>query len=80
MKREESDHAIQCYLCCGPIFGNVDIFINDNCMESCCHIDNDGTHGYNCHPLYKKSLFVNSDESDKVNSFVIYDYEVFTPQ
>ena len=40
-------------------------------------IDNDGNHKYDCHPEYKKSLFVNTAGPDETNVFSVLDYEVF---
>ena len=78
MKREESDCAINCDPDNGPIF-NDDIYIDDNCNEDdSCWIENDGTRGYECHPEYKKSLFVNSTGTDGKNRFSVFDYEVFS--
>ncbi len=72
MKREESDKAIYCSSYYGPIFGNNDICIDDNCTEeNSCYINNDGTRGYDCHSQYKSSLFVDKDK------FSVLDYEVF---
>ncbi len=77
MKREESGCAISCYSNYGPIFDG-DIHINDNCNEEDrCSINNDGTHGYECHPEYKSSLFVNTVGTDGKNRFSVLDYEVF---
>ena len=77
MKREESKSAIYCFPYHGPIF--VDIFITDNCnKQDSCSNYNDGTTGYECHPIYKKSLYVNSDEPDHTNYFSVLDYEVYT--
>ena len=76
-KREESEYAIECKTYFGPIFGNTDIYIDDNCTEeNSCFIHNNGTNGYNCHPQYKSSLFVN--KADKTNDFSVLDYEVYT--
>ena len=69
MKREESEYAISCGSDHGPIFGcwNSDIHIDDQCnRENSCSIANDGFFGYECDPIYKKSLFV---DSNKPNSF-----------
>ena len=78
MKREESRNAIQCYPNCGPIFGFHDIFIRHNCNEKDrCVIHNNGFIGYECHPEYKSSLFVNTAGSDEYNLFKVLDYEVF---
>ena len=81
MKRKESKYAIICHPYCGPVFGNgcnVDICIRDHYdkIESC-YIDNDGTYGYECHPIHKKSLFVNTAGPEEKNHFTILDYEVF---
>ena len=81
MKRRESKYAIECDLEYGPIFRNgngSDIYIGDNCNEenSCC-ITNDGTHGYECHPQHRSSLFVNTAGPDEGNEFSVLDYEVY---
>ena len=81
MKREESEYAIECYSCDGPVFGDncMDMLISDNCNgENRCSIWNDGTRAYECHPKYKKSLFVNTAGPDERNEFTVLDYEVFT--
>ena len=79
MKRKESDKAIACRPEFGPIFGNRDIYIGHNCTEeNSCSIENDGTRAYECHPKYKKSLFVNTAEPDVKNLFTVLDFEVFT--
>ena len=78
MKRKESKYAIKCSPKCGPIFGDYKIYINDNCnRRNSCFINNDGTRGYECHPEYKSSLFVNSAGTDEENKFFVLDYEVF---
>ena len=72
-KREESKYAIECDRYYGPIFGDCDICINDNCNErDRCLIYNDGTNGYECNPEHRISLFVNE------NTFSVLDYEVFS--
>ena len=76
MKRKASDSAIYCHPKSGPSFGydnhKCDIFIDTNSnMINCCYIGNDGTKGYECHPEYKCSLFVNS------MCFSVWDYEVY---
>ena len=77
-KREESRDALYCDSYCGPVFCG-DICIRDNCnKEDSCFIDNDGTHGYECHSEYKSSLYVNTNEPDYVNYFSVLDYEVYT--
>ena len=79
MKRKESDCAITCNPRYGPVFGNNDICIDDNCTEeNSCYIDNDDTNGYKCHPQYKSSLFVNTAKANKENYFSVLDYEVYT--
>ncbi len=81
MKKVESDWAIRCRFWDGPIFGNddnSDIHINDNCnKENSCSIYNDDTHGYECHPQYRSSLFVNTAGLNEENKFSVLDYEVF---
>ena len=77
MKREESDYAISCIPKSGPIFGD-DIYISDNCnLWNGCSIDNDDTKGYECHPQYKSSLFVNTAGPNEGNKFSVLDYEVY---
>ena len=79
MKRKGSEYAIDCDpYDCGPIFGDYNIFINNNCnrVNSCC-IDNDGTRVYECDPQYKCSLFVNTAGPNERNDFSVLDYEVF---
>ena len=79
MKKEECEFAIRCDSECGPVFGIFDIYISDYCnRENSCSIDIDGTNGYECHPIHKKSLFVNTAEPDVKNLFTVLDYEVFT--
>ena len=77
MKRRESKWAIFCDPYYGLVFGN-DIHIDNYCNEEySCFIDNDGNHKYDCHPEYKKSLFVNTAEPNNRNYFSVLDYEVF---
>ena len=82
MKRKGSKYAIGCDYDDGPRFGNddiSDIYIGDDCNEEYhCFTNNDGTGGYECHPEYKCSLFVNTDEPDEKNYFSVLDYEVFS--
>ena len=81
MKREESEYAIECDPDYGPIFSgsyDYDICIVNNCNGWRCSIGNVGTFGYECHPQYKSSLFVNTGRSDKYNYFSVLDYEVYT--
>ncbi len=81
MKREESRDAIYCHSVYGPIFGNIyhsDLHIDDYCsFEDSCSLYNEGTKGYECHPQYKSSLFVNTAGFDENNYFSVLDYEVF---
>ena len=82
MKRKDCKYAIKCDSQYGPIFGwerNYDICICDICNEgSECKTGNDGTGEYECHPVYKQSLFVNTAGPDEENYFSVLDYEVFT--
>ena len=41
-----------------------------------CYILNDGTN-FECHPEYKSSLFVNTNEPEYPNNFTILDFEVY---
>ena len=77
MKREESEYAINCFDHYGPYFCDIEIIDLCNRENSSC-IDNDGTNAYDCHPLYKSSLFVNTAGPDEVNNFTVLDYEVFS--
>ena len=84
MKKENSKTAIDCCSDYGPIFrcgmiNGSDICIANDCNENdSCWIQNDGTRGYECHPEYKSSLFVETNGPDKKNSFSVLDYEVYT--
>ena len=78
----------------GPIFGshqkerqgngfsismNNDLYIDNSCNRGKkCYIHNDGTRGYECHPQYKSSLFVNTAGPDEENYFSVLDFEVYT--
>ena len=81
MKRKESKYAaIYCNSDYGPIFGYYDrnIYITQDCNKNnCCYVKNDGTGGYECHPEYKSSLFVNTAGPDNTNYFSVLDYEVY---
>ena len=82
MKRKASDSAIYCHPKSGPSFGydnhKCDIFIDTNSnMINCCYIGNDGTKGYECHPKYKSSLFVNGNQYGGLSTFRVLEYEVF---
>ncbi len=77
MKRKESDRAISCLSKAGLAFG-ADILMLTRNNLSLCFIHNNGTHGYECHPEYKSSLFVNTAGPDEKNNFSVLDYEVYT--
>ncbi len=78
MKRKESKYAIYCDPNYGPRFGYDNIYIVNNCnKENSCWINNNGKEGYECHPEYKNSLFVNTAGPNKGNKFSVLDYEVF---
>ena len=81
MKRKESEYAIKYDIGYSPIFGNnlkADLLIGDHCIkEDSCSIHNDGTRGYECHPEYKSSLFVNTAGPNEINQFSVLDYEVY---
>ncbi len=81
MKKEGSDKAIRCDPDHGPVFcgnDNNNIRINNMCNKSINEINNNGTNGYECHPEYKSSLFVNTAGPDEENRFRVLDYEVYT--
>ena len=83
MKRKESTFVVGCLPERGPVFldGNKkgsDILIGDKCnTKNSCWTSNNGNKGYKCHPKYKSSLFVNTNEPDKENMFSVLDYEVY---
>ena len=78
MKRKEIEYAIFCDYSYGPDF-DTDISIENNCnAEDSCSLNNDGTRGYECHPQYKSSLFVNSNKPDENIRFTVLDYEVYS--
>ncbi len=82
MKRNESWYAIKCDPPEGPTFcsdfWNNNFFIGYHCNEeNSCYIHNDGKHGYECHPEYKSSLFVNTAGPYEYNYFSVLDYEVY---
>ncbi len=80
MKRKDSEYAIVCNADYGPDFGNIRVDIalgkkfNEENRNS---IWNDGTNGYECHPKYKRSLFVNTAGPNEGNRFSVLDIEVF---
>ena len=76
MRKKEREYAIICDPNYGPKIGNICIGYNCN-KENSCFIDNDDNYGgYECHPKYKSSLFVNTVEADKFY-FSVFDYEVY---
>ena len=81
MNRKGSYCAIYCYPYCGPVLcGNrngSDISIGNYCNRENAYINNDGYQGYECHPKYKSSLFVNTAGPDGLNRFSVLDYEVY---
>ncbi len=82
MKRKGSKYAIECNPNFGPLFCGYygyDLSISNNCNSNNeSYTYNNGTEGYECHPEYKMSLFVNTNDPDKSNHFIVSDYEVFT--
>ena len=80
-KKQEDEDAIDYDYSCGPIFGDVwyyDIHIGDDCNEeNSCSIGNDDKGRYECHPEYKKSLFVKTAGTNDTNYFSVSDYEVY---
>ena len=82
MKRKGSSKAIGCDPNEGPVFcdgkSGADLYISNNCNNNNnSFTNNDGTYGYDCHPEYKMSLFVHTNDPDKSNHFIVSDYEVF---
>ena len=81
MNRKERKYAITKKSYNGPIFGNDDIYIRDNCnKENSCFIANDDNNVYECDSRYKRSLFVNTAGPNENNWFSVLEYEVFIPQ
>ena len=91
MRNTETWGAIKCEPDCGPLFYGKDcsyqtISIGNNCnKENSCYIWNNGFWGYDGHPQYKSSLYVNTNEYNKKDDenkihFSVLDYEVFTPE
>ena len=84
LKRKEIKEVIQCSRFSGPLFCNgqtrgSDICIGQICnQKKSCFIGNDGNQGYECHPQYKKSLFVDTAGPNQTNWFSVLDYEVHT--
>ena len=81
IKKKKSGRAIICFHENGPAFGTIQkkyLIIGDHCnKENSCSVHNDGTRGYECHPEYKSSIFVNTAGPDEENKFSVLDYEVF---
>ena len=77
MKREEGAHSLFLNPKWGPRFGKDDISIHDVCNYNLNWIKNDGNRGYECHPEYKCSLFVNTNKPNEANYFSVLDYEVY---
>ena len=82
MKREGSKCAIICDPDSGPIFcgdgWSTAICINNNCNKAnSCFIFNNGIDGYEFHPEFKSSLFVNTAGPNEKNCFSVLDYEVY---
>ena len=79
MKKKGCLCTVNCRPYLGPLFGQ-DIFINDNCTKenSCWILNGCRTGQYEYHPVYKCSLFVNTNEPDIKNPYTVLDYEVFT--
>ena len=70
--------VISCYPSYGPIFGDSDIHISDNCnRENSCWIGPSSRLHYYYHPEYKSSLYVGTAGPDETNRFSVSDYEVY---
>ena len=85
MKRQASKCAIRCSIYKGPAFydGTVrgcDISISHTCNVNDNYIYNDGTRGYECHRVFKASLFVNTNGPNSQNNFKVSEYEVYAQQ
>ena len=78
MKREQYIYAIRCQANLGPVLGNADIYIADNCDKvNSCSIFYDGEFSFECDHKYRRSLFVNTNRPDEANCFSVLDYEVY---
>ena len=80
MKKKESKVATRCSPNYGPVFGGFysDICIDDYCNEEdSCFINDPTNLQYECHDIYKSSLFVNTNDPDETNHFTVLDYEVY---
>ena len=79
MRRKECDGGICCSDFIGIGFGSSegsDLYIGNSYNNSSIH--NDGTGGYECHPEYKKSLFVNTAGPNEDNYFTYMECEVYS--
>ena len=76
MKRKESGCAMICDIEFGPTFGSDICIYNINYLSHCI-INNDGRHAYECHTVFKSSLFVNTAGLEEMNKYTLLDYEVF---
>ena len=81
MKRKESKFAIDCEQELGPAFGDrndIDIAILSKDGAYFGLIGSNGTHGYECHPEYKSSLYVgNTDGPDGAHVCLLVECEVY---
>ncbi len=79
MKKKEIKTVNANYSFFGPTFDISEklLLINEKCDDEVNYINNNGNKGYECHPEYKSSLFVNTNEPEKENIFAVLDYEVF---
>ena len=65
----------------GPVFGQSwgALAIYDHCnREDSCYINFIDDGAYECHPEYRSSLFVDTNDPDERNRFTVLDYEVYT--
>ena len=75
---QNSQHAIRCVPNAGPIFGENDIFISNNCnMNDQSFIGCDGTHSYKNNSNKKMAIFTKTGPISQMNNFFVTDYEVF---
>ena len=77
-KNRKDEYAIYCDPQRGPTFGRDDLYLTNHGRQYVCFIQNDGARGYECHPQYKASFFVNTNKPDETNRCIVLDYEVFT--
>ena len=72
-KIKDNSRAICCLYNCGPIFGNDEMHISNNCNNnSQSYIDFEGTYG-----CKDSSLFIGNRRSDGKIGFKVLDYEVY---